>query len=59
MPIEIRELVIKTNVVTGGNYSQHLPIIDSQHPSYVKFKEDIIAECIEEISDKIQSKYER
>ncbi|HAN77005.1 MAG TPA: hypothetical protein DCQ31_04130 [Bacteroidales bacterium] len=60
MPVEIRELVIKTTIDNSGGDSSGLPVNDKQLKKLLKnLKEEVLKECLLEIDKQFERKNQR
>ena len=59
MPIEIRELIIKTNIVEKTVFSANDKQSTLSKREVEKMKKEIVESCVEQILDKISKEKER
>lgn len=59
MPIEIRELIIKTTIVDNGlvNSTNRSPLVSKQEIE--KLKKEVLQFCTDQIEDKLNKQKER
>lgn len=59
MPIEIRELIIKTTIVDNGlvNSTNRSPLVSKQ--DIEKLKKEVLQFCTDQIEDKLNKQKER
>jgi len=59
MAIEIRELTIKTTVVSASSNQNSAFVYDNESIEIARLKKSIINECLEQLEERLENRFER